>query len=399
VRPLGTAAVEATWLLLSFHYSATGEERREGRIDLALDPSGSLVAETLPARCGLEAPGVAAADADPCAISPTLLETASAMARVATLEALAPARELLARRLGRDVSRLHGYYRAMQEEVLRAGARRSPDAAAQDKLLARVNGIPAELERRIAEARTRLGLRVVVRPVAAVLVTMPARSVRLRILRRKASREIELRYGALQRSCDVPVCEGCRAVTVHEPWLCDERVHLLCEDCMWTCPGCGARTCLACAPRCRRCGREPGAPAEVVEPTKASPSPAPKAPPAQGPPRRPTPVGGATADRPTPPRPRRAPPAAADARARGRRAVKELAAALPGGVEPREAGDRVRAALASLGRARSGAVASEAGLPVEDARRAIKALRARGEVVHFGHGRGTEYELVEGAEG
>ena len=79
--------------------------------------------------------------------------------------------------------------------------------------------------------------------------------------------------------------------------------------------------------------------------------------------------------------------------------MKELAAALPGGVEPREAGDRVRAALASLGRARSGAVASEAGLPVEDARRAIKALRARGEVVHFGHGRGTEYELVEGAEG
>jgi hypothetical protein len=135
---------------------------------------------------------------------------------------------------------------------------------------------------------------VTVRPATALLVRMPATKVRLRLLRRKAERDVTVTYGTLQRACDVLVCEGCNARPVTTPILCDDRVHLLCESCLWTCPACQARTCLACDQRCRRC-RHPTARAHVA--ASQPPPPAPTAPrPVQASPDRPAATGGKTAN-------------------------------------------------------------------------------------------------------
>ena len=98
------------------------------------------------------------------------------------------------------------------------------------------------------------------------------------------------------------------------------------------------------------------------------------------------------------PPPRTAPaaprPAPEGARRRGRRALDELSDQLALAFDTASPEEHVRAALRRLGQARSNVVADEAGLPVDVAREAIQALRARGEVVHVGRGRGTEYRLA-----
>jgi predicted ArsR family transcriptional regulator len=56
--------------------------------------------------------------------------------------------------------------------------------------------------------------------------------------------------------------------------------------------------------------------------------------------------------------------------------------------------ERIRAALRSLVRAGLTLLAQRTGLPPDVVRRALADLRARGEVVHEGRGRGTEYRLA-----
>jgi hypothetical protein len=79
---------------------------------------------------------------------------------------------------------------------------------------------------------------------------------------------------------------------------------------------------------------------------------------------------------------------------RGARALARMAETLGqafAGAAPEE---RIREALRSLGQAGTTALVRHTGLPADVVRRAVQDLRARGEVVHAGHGRGTEYRLA-----
>lgn len=407
VRHVEMLPGSAEYLVVGFHYTATGEERREGLVDASVDPAGTM---TAPALAGLlwdgESPMTERGRVEEASIAPAAWRAAARMARARVVEVLAPVREILGHRLERDVTRLHGYYRSMQHDLLRTAARRALDPAELDKILLRVNGIPEELRRRLAEARARLSLRVSVRPIIALRVFVPAVFVRVRVLRRKEERELLLRCAGFQRACDEFLCEGC-GVPAPAPVLCDDRVHLLCDACLWTCPSCGARTCLGCARRCRRCGTRPGDAPTASGAGRTTTAPpgerrAPSVPPATSivapdalrpsVPSRPSaapPVG--TAVHTAAPTPRPLDPAAPG----GRRALADLARQLgplfgTGGPE-----DMVRVGLRALGEAGVGTLARHTGLEQESVQRTLAGLRRSGQVVLFGHGRGARYRLAE----
>ncbi|MBI5487024.1 MAG: hypothetical protein HY905_06800 [Deltaproteobacteria bacterium] len=392
------------YLVVGFRYCATGDEKREGMVDVAVTADGTAapvgLAEILWANEHLlrdAHPGGAAP------LAPAAWRAATVLARRRVVETLAPVREIVSHRLERDVSRLHGYYRAMQAELLRSAARRAVAPADAEKILLRANGIPGEFQRRVTEARVRLALHVSVRPMIAVRVSVPAVSVRIRVLRRKQERELLLRFDGLRRAFDVPLCEACGAVPVSAPVLCDDRVHLLCAHCWWECPSCGAHTCLACRPRCGKCGARPG---DAVVKARAPATCAPRAvppPPARSMPSTPslprvtsTVLAGAGPSRPPGPRSPAAarPPSPPDADRRGARALARMAEALGESFDCAAPEERIRQALRSLGSAGTTLLAHQTGLPSDVVRRTLAELRARGEVVHVGHGRGTEYRLA-----
>lgn len=274
VRVQGSELCTQTYIVLGFRYTATGEERREGLVDVAVDPTGTRVALDLPRALWDGAPKMSETRAaQDVAVAAQVARASAALARAGVADALDPVRRILGNRLGRDVSRMHGYFRAMQEELLRTAGRGKLENPERDKLLARINAIPGELDRRIGEARMRLSLKVGVRPVLAAVVTMPAIQARLVLLRRKGKREIPLTYGALQRGWDLPLCDGCLSRGVAKPVLCDDAVHMLCSRCHYSCPKCDATTCLACHKRCQRCGRAASAqPQDLIIPRRAAPA-------------------------------------------------------------------------------------------------------------------------------
>jgi hypothetical protein len=270
VKVLGCAETSASFLVVGVHYVAAGVERREGLVDVGIESTGRAFVPKLAEALWQELPFMSQ---EPVSGGPApgALEAAVALARQRVEEELAPVRQILRHRLQRDVERLHGYYRAMQEDMLRQGGRRAQEGAEREKLVARINAVGNELQRRLVDARERLRLLVTLRPAFAVRVTMAAAEIRVRLLRRKQQRDIACLCGGLQRSPALPLCEGCHAVVAASPVLCDDAVHLLCPACYWACPRCGGRNCLACSKVCGRCK----APYESVRPApKQEPRPA-----------------------------------------------------------------------------------------------------------------------------
>ena len=389
----------AEYLVVGFRYAATGDERREGLVEVAVSLDGTATAAALPE--ALWANEHVLRDARPIAPTPVASAAWRAAARLArprVLQALAPVREIVAHRLERDVLRLHAYYRAMQTELLRTAARRHLAPPDLEKLLDRMNGIPHEFERRVAEARTRLALRVDVRAAVAVRVAVPALFARVRLLRHRQERELLLPCDGLQRAFAVPLCEACGATPVPAPTLCNDRMHLLCDDCLRECSACGTRTCLACRRQCRKCGARLEDPAASTHPQR--PAAAESTPPAAAP-ARPSAPPSPPAVAPPPPRPSRPPlcpsprpEAAPDAERRGTLALASVARTLARTLGCASPEDQVRDALHSLGRAGTTLLARHTGLPPDVIRRTLADLRGRGEVVSVGHGRGTEYHLT-----
>jgi DNA-binding transcriptional ArsR family regulator len=418
LKQVETLPGSAEYLVVGFHYVATGEERREGIVDACADPAGTMTAPALadllwdrglPERSD-------ARHGQGATIAPAAWRAVERIARARVVERLSPVRDVLAHRLERDASRLHGYYRSMQHDLALSAARRSLEPAELEKLLSRLNAIPRELEKRLAEARARLTLRVSLRPLVALRVFVPAVFVRVRVLRRKQERELVLRCAGFQRECDHLLCEGC-GVPATSPLLCDDRVHLLCQACWWSCPSCGAWTCLACEKRCRRCGARPdeardararsGATGIAVPPSELPASPGPAAaaisPPATPPialpgaPRIAAPVAPPGRRELLAGQPGRQPvraSAPAQTRSGGRRALADLTRQLGSLLATGGPEDQVRVGLRSLGAAGATELASHTGLDKDVVARELLRLRAAGRVEVVGRGRGTRYRLT-----
>jgi hypothetical protein len=391
IRLEETEPLDALYLSVGFHYDAVGEERREGLVDVDMDVHGKRIAAGLAER--LWTPGQLLEEIEPPADmlpSSGALAAAFSLARARTRSLLEPVYRMQCNRLERDAARLHGYLSGMQQELLRVGAPRVRGDEGRSRLLQRTNVLPGELDRRLGEARLKRSMRVTLRPVSLVLVRMPAMAVTVRLLRRKAERRLTLTCGSLHRGADLPICEGCGGHVVDAPLLCDDEVHLLCPSCHWTCPKCGATTCLACRKRCARCGEQAGGRRGPLPSGRSARKRAPAKP-------------GTTAVKPARP-PATAEPAktARPARPAKRQTPRPIRVTTSAPDSDQLAlfdpAEQLRARIVVLLSGRESAttveIARDLDADVKQVRVGIQVLRREGLVGHTGHGRGTRYQLV-----
>jgi hypothetical protein len=142
---------------------------------------------------------------------------------------LGGALEAIGRRARRDLARMAEYYASLDTEMARAVERaRSEDERARRR--AKRAMLPDELAARRAQVRERLSARVSAELIAAVLVESETDRYTVPVRRRTRSDTLVIQRRAADGALEGPKCAGCGVSTV-ELYLCDERLHVLCNAC------------------------------------------------------------------------------------------------------------------------------------------------------------------------
>jgi hypothetical protein len=237
------------YLLTNLKATAVSEEKREALVAVALNlktgaPADSLVpivgervAEASPPPAGEEAisaDGGASSTAPSGETFPALPESGwqrlTALAGRRARESFAEFEKSLARRLARDVDRLTDYYTEIEREIEKKIQRKRLEGDDEARERARMEATGRELASRLADQRARYAMTIRLEPVAFLKVWVPAVLLELTLLRRKRSRDVEWTYNHFTREIERPACEACFE-PVRRITLCDEKLHLLCQDC------------------------------------------------------------------------------------------------------------------------------------------------------------------------
>lgn len=168
----------------------------------------------------------------------------------------ASALETLRRRGARDLERLAEYYASLDTEMAQAAERaRTDDERARRQ--AKWAALPADLDSRREEVRMRIRPRLAARMVAATLIQADVERFDIPVRRRKRKGSVTLCCRTADGVFEGPACAACEVATLRL-YLCDDRLHVLCEAC-----GQPGRLDRARCPACR--GARPERPSVVVD--------------------------------------------------------------------------------------------------------------------------------------
>jgi len=159
---------------------------------------------------------------------------------------LSGAFETLRRRARRDLERLADYYASLDREMAKA-AQRARSEEERGRRLAKRSGLPAELVARREQLRARMRPRLAARILTATLIETEVERFTLPVRRRSAAGTVTVLCRAADGVFEGPGCAACRVATLRL-YLCDERLHVLCEGCGQT-GRLDAARCPACRPR------------------------------------------------------------------------------------------------------------------------------------------------------
>jgi hypothetical protein len=159
----------------------------------------------------------------------------------------------LIRRRDREFTRLHEYYEAIDGEIRRRvhRARAKGDDAAVGAETARLEATTRAYQARVSDLVDRYRTLVRLRPLGALVCTLPVQRVTARLHRRSASRPLAVAWNPIDRAIEPPCCDAC-GIGAAQVMLCDDRVHVLCVTCHGPCDMCGRSYCRACHARCPR---------------------------------------------------------------------------------------------------------------------------------------------------
>jgi hypothetical protein len=142
---------------------------------------------------------------------------------------LAGALETLRRRAVRDLERMAEYFASLDREMAAAvGRARSEEERARRRLKRR--GLSTALAERRAQVRERMRPRLTASLVAGLLVETEVVRFDLPVRRRSRDCWVPLRARAADGILEGPRCAACGAETLRL-YVCDERSHVLCEEC------------------------------------------------------------------------------------------------------------------------------------------------------------------------
>jgi hypothetical protein len=156
------------------------------------------------------------------------------------------------RRLARDSERIDSYYRDLLRQIEKRAARRSGDPQGEEKERGRAAAIHLDRAVKLEDLARKYSLKIRVEPGDVLVLSLPVRQISARIIRKKVERVAKLHWNPLVRALESPWCESCFGPT-SPLYLCDDKVHFLCQACFKGCGACGRQYCRACFAKCR-CG-------------------------------------------------------------------------------------------------------------------------------------------------
>jgi hypothetical protein len=239
------------YYLFSFQHTVESDERTIGYAGVCLNGAARSVAEQAElllrsVRDELEDdPAFTVPAADLRALYPLAARAAEAevRARIAFLEQSAN------RRLARDTARMESYYSGMLEK---RAARRTAEPQAVEKDRGRIAATKLDHAAKLEDLVRKYSLRVQLELTDVLVVSLPVRAISVRLIRKKAERQVTLAWNAVLRAMDTPLCEACSG-RARPLYLCDDKVHMLCAACWSPCPACARVFCRACQAKCK-CG-------------------------------------------------------------------------------------------------------------------------------------------------
>lgn len=240
-EPGATSPGLARYLIAWLAWSAEADDRYDGLVQasVCLDDRGAPGEGLLRLADPLEEPsrlGSAPLPVDADALRRGLALAAERAEQRLTAP-LAEVRSLVARRLRRDHERIAEYF-----EQLARDARAARRKVASDALEAKLAHLRAERDAKLRALGERYRMRVSLAPVALLAVEVPTQRLHLQVRRRKLTGELQLRLAPGADAFDALACAACPGTTAR-PAVCDDRLHVLCEQCVPSAegrPGCAA---------------------------------------------------------------------------------------------------------------------------------------------------------------
>ncbi len=212
VQIRGTAASRATYMVLTAHYAAWSDERKEGLLQLAVqEKTGAQVAGLLDGwmqhRPIFFDPGNIPSHF-PRNLERTL-QRALAAARVDAEETLREFVESMRRRLRRDIRNTREYYAALEKEMTDGLAHPTLGEAQREERKAKIAELPAEARRKIEDLQQKYQIRLHLRPAGAVRILLDVVHVMVNLQHRKLQRDLNLFWNPVSQAVDPLVCEAC----------------------------------------------------------------------------------------------------------------------------------------------------------------------------------------------
>jgi len=253
-RLLEDYSAMAQYFLCTLQYTIESDERSIGFFTLAVNASARSLA---PQPASLMRALQEVLEDDPAFEFPRdqFAEIAPTVERAARREAramIAAFEQSANRRLARDRERVDAYYRSLLSQISRRMARKSvePEAAAKER--SRAEATQLDRAAKLEDLRRKYSLRVQLAFADMVAVSLPVREISVRLIRKKEQRQRLLHWNSIVRQLEAVLCEKC-AAPAQPVYLCDDKVHILCRECLAQCPACGRTFCKVCQSRCK-CG-------------------------------------------------------------------------------------------------------------------------------------------------
>jgi hypothetical protein len=235
IRMVNRAEARTTYLLLSAHFVALSDERKEGLVRMGVhEASGALIPELEESLKNFPVQYFEPGHTPPH--FPLRLEkTISSALHGARAQAEAQLAEFFSsmqRRLRRDVRNTREYYEALKREM--EDNLKNPNLAdgQRQERRSKIEALPREMGSKIADLEHKYRVQVTLTACAAMRILVPVVQVGVLLRYRKSQRELQVIWNPLTRRLDPLTCEDCQG-TMRGIIPRDQgpRVLLLCPPC------------------------------------------------------------------------------------------------------------------------------------------------------------------------
>jgi len=251
-RQLEDYQATARYYFFTFPYTIESDEPSQGIWTVCLNASAnSLVAqpESLleAVRDQLEEdPDFAAARAELPRLFPIALRAAQPEIRQLAIGMEHSAN----RRMARDTARINTYYQDLLRQIDKRIARHKGDTGAAAKERSRAAATELDRAAKLDDLASKYALKIRIEPGDVLTAPLAVREIPVRMIRKKAERVTKLHWNAALAKLESPWCESCCA-PARPLFLCDDKVHFLCKNCLAPCDRCQRPFCRACWKKCK----------------------------------------------------------------------------------------------------------------------------------------------------